>query len=269
MVPLLQFSNVSYRVGEQRILDGIDWCVEPGQHWAVLGPNGSGKTTLLRIACGYLWPNAGGEVRRVGETHLDLRLLRCSIGWVSSTLNACIGPDETVLQTVLSGMHAQIGWRPIVGDQTTTDDVRRAQRYLQQMGQLDLQEKQFAVLSQGEQQSVLLARARMAKPLIIVLDEPCEGLDPGMREKFLTTMADVIAAPDAPSLILVTHHFEEIMPGIEHTLVLNTGRVEASGRTSQVINKKLIAKIYSVAPPELILRDGRYWPIWPTEKKDK
>ena len=265
MVPLLQFTNVSYRVGELTILDGIDWCVEPGQHWAILGPNGSGKTTLLRITCGYLWPNAGGEVRRTGKTHLDLRHLRRSIGWVSSTINACIGPKETVLQTVLSGMQAQIGWRPIVGEQLTDDDVQRAQHYLEQVGKIDLQAKPFTVLSQGEQQSVLLARARMAQPLIIVLDEPCAGLDPGMREQFLSSMADVIADPNAPTLILVTHHLEEIMPGIEHTLVLNSGRVEAKGKTSQVINEQLITKIYSVAPPQLIAREGRYWTIWPSE----
>ncbi len=268
MVPLLQFSNVSHRVGELTILDGIDWCVEPGQHWAVLGPNGSGKTTLLRIACGYLWPNAGGEVRRIGKTHLDLRHLRRSIGWVSSTINAHIGPNETVIQTVLSGMQAQIGWRPIVGEEVSGDDIQRAQHYLEQMGRIDLQGQRFAVLSQGEQQGVLIARARMARPLIIVLDEPCAGLDPGVREQFLATMADVIAAPDAPTLILVTHHLEEIMPGIEHTLVLNSGHVEAIGKTSRVINQELITKIYSVAPPQLIEREGRYWTIWPAERRD-
>jgi iron complex transport system ATP-binding protein len=264
MAPLLQFSQVSYRVGELTILEGIDWCVEPGQHWAVLGPNGSGKTTLLRIACGYLWPNAGGEVRRVGKAHLDLRHLRRSIGWVSSKINARIGPQETALETVLSGMRAQIGWRPIVGEQVSRQDVERAEHYLEQMGQIDLQKKHFAVLSQGEQQSVLLARARMAQPLIIVLDEPCAGLDPGMREQFLDTLAEVVAAPEAPTLILVTHHLEEIVPGIEHTLVINAGRVEAIGKTSEVINEQLIAKLYTVDPPELICRGGRYWTIWPS-----
>jgi len=264
MVPLLKFSNVSYRVGELKILDRVDWCVKPGQHWAVLGPNGSGKTTLLRIACGYLWPNDGGEVQRIGKTHLDLRHLRRSIGWLSSTINARIGPKETVLETVLSGIQAQIGWRPIVGEHLTDEDIQRAQHYLEQMGQIDLQNQRFAVLSQGEQQSVLLARARMAQPLIIVLDEPCAGLDPGMREQFLATMADVIAAPNAPSLILVTHHLEEIIPGIEQTLVMNSGRVEAVGKTSEVIDEQLISKLYTVDPPELITRQGRYWTIWPS-----
>ncbi len=134
------------------------------------------------------------------------------------------------------------------------------------MGQIDLQKKPFAVLSQGEQQSVLLARARMAQPMIIVLDEPCAGLDPGIREQFLATMADVIAAPDAPAIVLVTHRLEEIMPGIEHTLVLNSGRIEAKGKTAQVIDEQLIARIYSVAPPQLIAREGRYWTIWPSAR---
>ena len=263
MTSLLQFNNVSHREGEKTILDRVDWTVEPSEHWAVLGPNGSGKTTLLRIACGYLWPNAGGQVRRNGQTQLDIRHLRLSIGWISSTINASIGPKETVLETVLSGMQAQIGWRPIVGEELTDDDITRARCYLEQMGMLELQEKPFAVLSQGEQQSVLLARARMARPMMIVLDEPCAGLDPGKREQFLTTLAEVIAAPGAPSIILVTHHLEEIVPGIDHTLVMNAGRVAAVGPTSEVISERLFTELYAVDPPELIARNGRYWTIWP------
>ena len=262
MAALLEFAGVSYQVGERQILERIDWRVEPRQHWAVLGPNGAGKTTLLRLACGYLWPNARGEIRRLGKVCCDLRQLRRSIGWVTSTLNARIGRHETALQTVLSGKYAQIGWRPIAGEKPVGDDIDLARHYLQQMGQAHLQQQAFHSLSQGEQQSVLVARARMAKPLLVILDEPCAGMDPGVRERFLATLTEVLASPDAPSVVLVTHHIEEILPEIGHTLVLNSGRVAANGKTTQVINESTMAKIYDMTPPELIKRGSRFWPIW-------
>jgi len=262
MNPLLELINVSYRAGDQTILDQIQWSVQSGQHWAILGPNGSGKTTLLRIACGYLWPNAGGEVHRNGKTLLDLRQLRRSIGWISSTLNAQIPPREPVLSTMLSGRFALIGWRANTGVMPTNADRQAARDYLEQMGCLALASKPFGVLSQGEQQAVLIARARMAQPMLIVLDEPCAGMDPGVRERFLSTLAEVLAATDSPALIMVTHHIEEIVPGLGHTLVLDEGRIVASGETHQVLSAETIARIYDMTPPRLIAEHGRLWPIW-------
>lgn len=266
MAALLQFENVSYQVGGRSILENITWCVESGQHWAVLGANGSGKTTLLKLACGYLWPNAGGEIRRLGETSTNLRDLRRSIGWVTSTLNARIRSNEKVLQTVLSGRFGQIGWMPIVGEEPTDEDLELARHYLRQMGLLKFEHQSFCHLSQGEQQSVLVARARMAQPLLIILDEPCIGMDPGVREQFLGTLADFIAESEAPSLILVTHHLEEILPEIQNVLVLRTGQIAAIGNPSDVIDQEILANIYNTAPPELVYRGNRTWPVWSQEE---
>ena len=161
----------------------------------IFGANGAGKTMLLRVVAGWLWPNAGGSVRRLGQPLLDLRELRRSIGWVSHAMAAVIPRQERVLDTVVSGRFAQQGLLGTPADHPTRQDYERAQALLVQWNVNDLSERRFGSLSQGEQQKVLLARARMAHPLLLILDEPCIGLDPGSRESVLETVALMLAAP--------------------------------------------------------------------------
>jgi len=260
--PALELNDIHHAAGDTPILRGVSWKVERGEHWAVLGPNGAGKTTLLRIACGYLWPNRGGVVRRDGSDHLDLREIRKSIGWVSSVVNADIPRHEPVLRTVVSGKFAMLGLRELDWDRPLPDDFDRARDYLGQLGATDLIEKKFGVLSQGEQQKVLIARARMTEPLLILLDEPCAGLDPAAREHFLASIEALANHPDAPSLVMSTHHFEEIMPAFSNTLVLVDGRVAAAGVTKEVVTSGLIERVYGVAPDKLIEHADRLWPLW-------
>ena len=257
--PALELRNVSYAGNGKTILHSINWTVQQGDHWAILGPNGSGKTTLLRIACGYLWPNGGGEVYRKGRVLTNLPELRKSIGWVTSTLAAEIPPEEKVIRTVVSGKFAQIGfWEGF--SPASRRDYFLAEKYLTQMGCDDLTETEFGVLSQGEQQKVLIARARMTQPYLIVLDEPCAGMDPGARENFLATLRTVGKQKRLPSLIYVTHHVEEILPLFGRTLVLREGRVHHSGTTATVLKPEMLAALYGV-PMSLIKRRGRYWPV--------
>jgi iron complex transport system ATP-binding protein len=258
-IPALELRSVSYAANGKTILHSINWAVEQGDHWAILGPNGSGKTTLLRIACGYLWPNAGGEVYRNGRVLMNLPELRKSIGWVTSTLAAEIPPEEKVIRTVVSGKFAQIGFWEGVGA-ASKRDYSLAEKYLAQMGCDDLKEMVFGVLSQGEQQKVLIARARMAKPYLIVLDEPCAGMDPGARENFLATLRSVGKQKTLPSLLYVTHHVEEILPLFGKTLILKEGRVLYSGATRAVLNSEMLEALYGV-PMSLIKKRGRYWPV--------
>lgn len=262
MAPIMEIRDVSYSAGSTAILDHVSWQVEPGQHWAVLGPNGAGKTTLLRVACGYLWPNAGGHVLRQGRPLVDLRQLRCHIGWISSSIHAEVPKTEMVLDTVVSGRFARLGLKRFAGQRPAGADYRQARQYLEQLGCPELANKQFGVLSQGEQQKVLIARARMARPLLLILDEPCAGMDPGARERFLSTLAEMLRAPNAPSLILVTHHIQEIIPGISHTLLLHRGRVVRCGPTGAVLDAATISETYGVALARLIADGGRLWPIW-------
>ncbi len=261
-VPALELCNVSYIAGGLRLLDRVSWRVERGEHWAVLGANGAGKTTLLRIACGYLWPNAGGTVLRDGQATADLRTLRRRIGWVSSLLNAQIPPDEKVLDTVVSGKFAQTGLVRMHWDPPTSDDYARAESLLTAISAAPLLHKRFGILSQGEQQKVLIARARMTEPLLVILDEPCAGLDPGAREALLASLDKLAAQPSAPSLILVTHHIEEIMPAFTNTLALKGGKVLRSGPTRAILDKPLVAQLYNTPVGDLIAHHNRLWPIW-------
>ncbi len=260
-IPALELRDVSY-VGDggKKILHAINWTVHPGEHWAILGPNGSGKTTLLKLACGYLWPNAGGEVYRKGKTLTDLRELRKSIGWVTSTLVAEIPAREKVIRTVVSGKFAQIGLLEGFGGEASQGDYRLAERYLGQMGCAYVRDQEFGTLSQGEQQKVLIARARMTKPYLIILDEPCAGMDPGARENFLATLRSVGRQKTIPALIYVTHHIEEILPLFRRTLVLQDGKVLYAGAASLVLKPNLLEELYG-SRLAVVKRKGRYWPV--------
>lgn len=259
-IPALELRNVSYVANGKKILQSVHWTVQAGEHWAILGPNGSGKTTLLRIASGYLWPNRGGEVYRRGETLTSLPELRKSIGWVTATLVPEIPLRERALNTVVSGKFAQIGYLGGHWGQASRFDYACARRYLTELGCEHLREQEFGTLSQGEQQKILIARARMTKPYLIILDEPCAGMDPGAREGFLTSLRKLGRHKKVPALIYVTHHVEEILPLFAKTLVLKDGRVLHVGRTQEVLKPRLLRQLYG-APLSLQRRKGRYWPV--------
>lgn len=259
-VSSLDLQEVTYAINGKRILDTVSWTVEQGEHWAILGPNGAGKTTLLKIVCGYLWPNGGGEVYRRGEAHADLSELWRSIGWVTSSLTASIPHEEPVLETVISGKYAQVGFWEYSWEPPTKSDFEKAKRYLKELGCEGLAQRHFGTLSQGEQQKVLICRARMTEPYLIILDEPCAGMDPGAREAFLSSLSSIGRNGDHLSLVYVTHHMEEILPFFKKTLVLKDGKVIMAGETDQIIIPQTIEQLYGVSM-EILKRNGRYWPI--------
>jgi iron complex transport system ATP-binding protein len=261
MDALISCECVCYRQQGTDILLDINWRLDSGQHWAVLGPNGSGKTTLLKIACGYLWPT-GGRVLRLGRELIDLGELRKSIGWISSGMIAEIPPQDAGLETVVTGRLAQFGLKHLPEYGPSESDFADAVAELDRLGCSDLAEKPFGVLSQGERQQVLIARARMAKPLLLVLDEPCAGMDPGVRERFLAWLNARLAEPGGPTVILVTHHIEEIVPAIQNTLILSAGRIHSAGRTVDVVTRETIETVYNTRLARIERFGGRLWPQW-------
>lgn len=258
--PALDIRDVSYTANGRRILDFVNWTVRQGEHWAILGPNGAGKTTLLKIACGYLWPNDGGVVYRKGRELTDLGELRKSIGWVTSTLTSQIPPREKTLRTVVSGKFAQIGLAEGPWGEPSRRDYALAEAYLEQMGCLYLVNQEFGTLSQGEQQKVLIARARMTKPYLVFLDEPCAGMDPGAREIFLAGLTKLGRQKEVPSLIYITHHIEEILPLFKKTLILKDGKVLEVGWTKELLRRDMLERLYRVSLT-ITRKKGRYWPI--------
>jgi iron complex transport system ATP-binding protein len=261
MAQLITCEDVGYRQHGVDILAGINWRIESGQHWAVLGPNGSGKTTLLKIACGYLWPTSG-RVLRLGRELVDLGELRKSIGWISSGMIADIPPHDTGLETVVTGRYAQFGLKHFPEYGPHDADFAEAAAELSRLGCESLAAKPFGVLSQGERQQVLIARARMARPLLLVLDEPCAGMDPGVRERFVTWLSSQLTDASSPTLIFVTHHIEEIVPTIQNTLILSSGRIHSAGPTHDVVTRKTIETVYDTQLARIDSSGGRLWPQW-------
>jgi iron complex transport system ATP-binding protein len=236
------------------ILHRIDWLVEKGEHWAILGANGSGKTSLLRALTGYLPPTAG-TISVLGETYgrSDWRELRKRIGIVSSSIYQMMSEGETALNAVLSGRFAQIG----LWGETTDAQRREAARILRRVECGYVRERPWMHLSQGERQRVLIGRALMARPRLLILDEPCAGLDPAAREHFLQFLERLANGRGAPALVLVTHHTEEITPSFSHVLLLKGGRVAASGEKARMLNSRLLSDAFGV-PVRIRRAQGRY-----------
>ena len=252
--PVLAVENLSVVRGETTILRRVSWSVSPGEHWAILGSNGSGKTSLLQALTGYLFASAGTVSllgRKFGET--DWRELRERVGLVSSAVRQKIPEEETALETVVSGKTATIAFWGKVG----AADRAEAEKLLRRVRAAHLADREWRLLSQGERQRVLIARAMMADPALLILDEPCAGLDPVAREQFLYFLQQLAEAEEGPSLVLVTHHVEEIVPAISHALLLKKGRAVASGKKEQVLTSEALSKAFD-ADVRISRRNGRY-----------
>jgi iron complex transport system ATP-binding protein len=254
MSPILEVTGLRVARGRTAILRGVDWCVRRGEHWAILGPNGCGKTTLLKALLGYLSPTAGG-IALLGQRYgaADWRDVRLELGIVTSALQASVPAAEPALETVVSGRYAQLDlWMKV-----TRADAAAARKLLRFLGGAQLAEREWQFLSQGERQRVLIARALMARPKLLILDEPCAGLDPVAREHFLRFIGKLARRPRGPALVLVTHHVEEILPCFSHALLLRGGRVTAAGPRAATLTSKKLSAAFG-APLRLARRAGRY-----------
>jgi iron complex transport system ATP-binding protein len=236
------------------ILESINWTVARGQHWAILGANGSGKTSLLSTLTGYM-PLTKGEIAVLGETYgrTDWRELRKRVGIVSSSIHQLIEGHQTALDTIIGGRHAIIGMWGAVQD----SERSQGERILRQIEGGALRRRLWRVLSQGERQRVLIGRALMAQPELLILDEPCAGLDPVAREHFLQFLVRLARKRKSPTLILVTHHVEEIIPPLSHVLLLRKGEVLAAGPKRKVLTSAQLSRAFN-APVRLRNSRGRY-----------
>lgn len=240
--------------GRKRLLTDLEWRIEPGQHWVILGPNGCGKTTLLKALTGYLTASAG-RISLLGHDYgtTDWRELKLQIGMVSSAFHASIPPAEPAWETVVSGKYAQLDlWK-----RTTKADRSAALKLLRTLDAAELAEREWIFLSQGERQRVLIARALMARPRLLILDEPCAGLDPVAREHFLDSIEALAHRRSGPALVLVTHHVEEITPGFTHALLLRRGRIVAAGPREKIMTAPLLRTAFD-ARVRLVRRNERY-----------
>jgi iron complex transport system ATP-binding protein len=245
MDQVIRFADVSLRRGDRTILGHVDWTVRPSERWVVLGPNGSGKTSALRIAGAELQPSSG-VVEVLGHRFgaVDLRVLRAQIGTVSSAVARSLDPRLSVEQVVLTGIDGTLApwWST-----TSAADIAVVAGLLDELDLRHLAPQPFAVASEGERQRSLLARALVSSPSLLLLDEPFAGLDLGARERLLTRLDATMQKPDAPPVVLVTHHTEEIPTACTHALLVRDGGFVACGPIDEVLTSANLSTTFGVA----------------------
>lgn len=253
---LIDFTDVTVRRSGHTLVGPVTWRVELDERWVVLGPNGAGKTSLLRVAAAETHPTSG-TAHLLGETlgKVDISELRPRIGLSSAALAARVPADERVLDLVVSAGYAVLGrWRERYEDM----DTDRAIDMLESLGAEHLVDRTYGTLSEGERKRVLIARALMTDPELLLLDEPAAGVDLGGREELVERLGDLAADPDAPAIVLVTHHVEEIPPGFTHCLLLNEGEIVAQGLLGDVLTAENLSEAFrqSIALDRV---EGRYF----------
>ena len=248
--------GVTVQRGDATLLDNVSWTIAPGQRWVILGANGAGKTTLLQVLAGALRPTTGA-VSVLGESldETDLDELLPRIGWASASLADRLPADECVLDVVLTACYASVR-RGI--ERYDAVDEQRARELLTRLGCRRLIDRAFGTLSEGERKRVQLARALMTDPELLLLDEPAAGLDLGAREALLRTLSRLADDEDAPALVLVSHHVEEVPAGFTHALLLRDGCVVAAGPIDGILRSAALSECFGL--PLLVFRhhDGRY-----------
>lgn len=253
---LIDFRDVMLRRNGKTLVGPVSWAVELDERWVVLGPNGAGKTSMLRIAAAMEHPTSGTATilgERLGR--VDVTELRARIGLSSAALAQRIPDNEVVQDLVVSAGYAVLGrWR----EQYEEVDTSRAVDMLETLGAEHLAQRTYGTLSEGERKRVLISRALMTDPELLLLDEPAAGLDLGGREELVARLAELAADPDAPAMVLVTHHVEEIPPGFTHALLLSEGEVMAQGLLPDVMTSENLSKAFGQSIVVDFL-DGRYF----------
>lgn len=243
MTEIIKMKNVTWKRQGKEILHGVNWEVNDGEHWAVLGLNGAGKTTLLNMVNGYIWPTTG-EVSVLGHPFgkTDIQKLRRSIGWVSSSLGERVNGRHATEDIVVSGKFASVG---LVFADPEEVDFERAKEWMTLLNVVHTYGQPYEKCSHGEKQKILIARGLMANPRLLILDEPTNGLDFIAREELLQTIERIALQKNAPTIIFVSHHIEEVLPVFTHTLLLKDGTVFAKGKRQEVLTSKNMTALYS------------------------
>ena len=253
---LIDFCGVEFSRGGARLVGPLDWQVELDERWVVIGPNGAGKTTLIRMASALEFPSKGtafvlGE--QLGRT--DMRDLRAAIGLTSSAIAQRVPDDEKVGDLAVSAGYAIVGrWREDYDEM----DYAQAMDVLEQVGAMHLIDRRWGTLSDGEKKRVLIARAVMINPELLIMDEPAAGMDLGGREDLIAYLGELALDPDAPAMVMITHHLEEIPYGFTHAMLLDEGDVVAQGLIEDVLTSENVSKAYH-QPIEVTRDEGRFF----------
>jgi iron complex transport system ATP-binding protein len=242
MPAALELSHVRVERPGKVLLDDLTWTVDETERWVVLGPNGAGKTTLLQVVGASLHPTSGTVDildERLGR--VAVAELRTRIGHTSTKVADRIPPAESVRDVVMSAAHGVSGrWN----EEYDEHDQARAEQIMGEWGVQPLAGRTFGTLSEGERKRVLIARALMTDPELLLLDEPGAGLDLGAREDLLSSLESLATAEDSPALVMVSHHVEEIPVGFTHVLMLRDGRVVAQGPIAETLTAEHLSTTF-------------------------
>ncbi|MBO1766499.1 ABC transporter ATP-binding protein [Allobranchiibius sp. GilTou38] len=255
MSDVLALAEVSVVRSGKSLLDRVSWEIEEGERWVVLGPNGAGKTTLLQIAAGRMHPTTGvaGVLSEVLGA-VDVFELRPRIGLASASIAERIPGGEVVRDVVVTASYGIVGrWREAYDEL----DHARATELLGALGVAHLVDRRYGTLSEGERKRVQIARALMTDPELLLLDEPAARLDLGGREDLLGRLSALAQDTDAPALVLVTHHVEEIPPGFTDVLMLRDGAVVAAGPIELTLTAENLSATFGM--PLVLDRHGDRW----------
>lgn len=251
---IIEVENLSCKMGYRYLLRDINWDVKSGEHWVVFGMNGCGKTTLLSIIAGFKH-YTGGNVKVFGESFSNENILeiRKRIGWVSSSFFDKYYSRESALNIVLSGLSGTLSLLETI----TLDDVKLAKSLLTALNLGDKINRTFDMLSKGERQNVLIARALISDPDILILDEPCTGLDIYNRS-YLFDAIKQLDQKKQLTIIYVTHYVEEILPLFENTLLLKNGQIFAQGKTEELLCNEKLTELLGYPVEITSEKDGTY-----------
>ncbi len=246
---MITMRDVSLRREENQILDHVSLNIRKGENWVILGRNGSGKTTILEMLTGYLFPSSG-RIEVLGNVYgeCDVREVRKEIGYISPSLLEKLNLSDPVWEVVATGAYAFLRFY-----QEIPEDVKdKALKLLEEMNLGKLSYHPLGTLSQGERKKVMLARSLMSEPKLLIMDEPCAGLDLYEREKMLAEV-ERLGERDI-TVVYVTHHVEEIMPLFSHVALIRDGKIAGSGPKQEVLNDEMIKQTYDI--PARIEWDG-------------
>lgn len=260
MEHVVDLHNVEVRRDNNPILKDVTWTVNAGENWVILGPNGAGKTTLVNLLTGRVFPSISPDSEYTAKVldyrlgRVDLKDLRTIVGMASSGEEHLVGSKLAVMDLLLSALYGKI-FRG--REEYEEQDLSRASDLLHIMGVGYLAERRFSTLSEGERQRVLICRALMADPEVLILDEPTAGLDLGARELLMMALEEIGKDKNAPAMILVTHHVEEIPRCFTHAALMNAGSIVAAGPIEEVLVDDVVSSAFGL-PLKVSSTDGRW-----------
>lgn len=248
-------------LGGTEVLRDLNWTVKQGERCFILGANGAGKTTLVKMLMGFVWPIYGAKVQVLGQTFgkVNLRELRRSIAWVSPFVHQWIGGEQewTGLDMVLSGLDGTIGFFRTA----SSEEKERAISVLKSLKAEHLTDRTVVTMSSGEQVKVLIARALMTQPKLMILDEPSVYLDIAGREFLLNTIAEMSRDRSDLTIVFITQRIEDILPEFNRGMILKSGRIVAAGERENVLTEENLKEAFDLNIRLIKTQTGRLWTV--------